>query len=41
MTADIERAKDVYYRMAGWDGENGNLIPEKLAELGLDWVAVL
>ena len=38
--ADIERAKDVYYRMAGWDSESGNPTAEKLAELDLDWVAV-
>lgn len=38
---EIERAKDVYYRMAGWDGVSGNPTREKLGELGLGWVADL
>ncbi len=34
---EIETAKDMYYRMAGWD-ENGVPTRGKLAELGLEWV---
>ncbi|NPA30440.1 MAG: aldehyde ferredoxin oxidoreductase family protein [Chloroflexi bacterium] len=34
---EIEWAKDVYYRMAGWD-ENGIPTPERLRELGLEWI---
>ena len=33
---EIERAKDIYYRMAGWDVDTGNPSPQKLAELGLE-----
>lgn len=36
---EIERAKDLYYRMAGWDVETGNPTPERLTELGLGWAA--
>ncbi len=39
--ADLETAKDTYYRLAGWDVDTGTPTPEKLAELGLDWVADL
>jgi aldehyde:ferredoxin oxidoreductase len=35
---EVETAKALYYRMAGWD-ENGRPARAKLAELGLDWVA--
>jgi len=35
---ELEQAKDWYYEMAGWD-ENGVPTREKLAELGLEWVA--
>ncbi len=35
--AEIEWAKDLYYRMAGWDVETGNPTPERLQELGLAW----
>ena len=35
---EIERAKDMYYAMAGWDVATGNPTPERLAELGLGWV---
>lgn len=35
--AEIERAKDLYYRMAGWDVETGNPDPQRLAELGIAW----
>ncbi|NOY99527.1 MAG: aldehyde ferredoxin oxidoreductase family protein [Chloroflexi bacterium] len=34
---EIETAKDMYYRMAGWD-ENGVPTRGKLAELGLEWI---
>ncbi len=37
---EIERAKDVYYAMAGWD-ENGVPTRAKLEELSLGWVADL
>jgi aldehyde:ferredoxin oxidoreductase len=36
--ADLERAKDTYYAMAGWD-QQGIPTRAKLEELGLDWVA--
>jgi aldehyde:ferredoxin oxidoreductase len=35
---EVEEAKAVYYRMAGWD-ENGNPTRAKLEELALGWVA--
>jgi aldehyde:ferredoxin oxidoreductase len=37
--AEIERALDEYYRLAGWDGRTGNPTPATLARLGLDWVS--
>ena len=38
---EIERAKDIYYAMAGWDIESGVPTRDKLTELGLEWVADL
>ena len=38
---EIEWAKDLYYRLAGWDVETGNPTPERLAELGIAWVISL
>ena len=35
---EVEAAKALYYRMAGWDG-NGRPTRAKLEELGLGWVA--
>ncbi len=35
--AEIEWAKDLYYRMAGWDAETGNPTLERLEELGIAW----
>ena len=35
---EVEEAKAVYYRMAGWD-ENGRPLRGKLEELALGWVA--
>ncbi|NMB68400.1 MAG: aldehyde ferredoxin oxidoreductase family protein [Chloroflexi bacterium] len=35
---DLERYKDAYYRLAGWDAVTGNPTPQSLAELGLDWI---
>jgi aldehyde:ferredoxin oxidoreductase len=35
---EIERAKDLYYRMAGWDVATGNPTVERLEELGIGWV---
>jgi len=35
---ELERAKALYYRMAGWD-ENGRPNRAKLEELGLGWLA--
>ncbi len=32
----FERARQLYYQMAGWD-EEGRPLPGKLAELGLEW----
>lgn len=35
---EVERAKDIYYQMAGWDGQTGYPKPETLTRLGLDWI---
>lgn len=35
---EVEAAKDVYYRLAGWDPATGNPTTQKLAELGLGWI---
>jgi aldehyde:ferredoxin oxidoreductase len=32
-------AKDLYYRMAGWDMETGNPDAHRLEELGIGWIA--
>ena len=37
--AEIEAAKNEYYRLAGWDVATGNPTPETLARLGLGWLA--
>ncbi|MCW3998255.1 MAG: aldehyde ferredoxin oxidoreductase, partial [Candidatus Bathyarchaeota archaeon] len=34
--SDLELAKDIYYKMVGWD-ERGIPTSEKLKELGIDW----
>ncbi len=39
-TEEVEEAKALYYRMAGWD-ENGRPTRAKLEELALGWVAEL
>jgi aldehyde:ferredoxin oxidoreductase len=36
---EVEAAKDIYYKLAGWDVTTGNPTVEKLGELGLDWLA--
>jgi len=36
---EVERAKDWYYTLAGWDIKTGNPSRKKLEELGLDWIA--
>jgi aldehyde:ferredoxin oxidoreductase len=36
--ADLERAKDTYYAMCGWDGQ-GRPTRARLEELGIGWVA--
>jgi aldehyde:ferredoxin oxidoreductase len=36
---ELEAALDVYYGLAGWDKTTGNPQQEKLAELGLEWIA--
>lgn len=38
---DVERAKDIYYGMAGWDVASGMPLRGKLEELGLEWIADL
>ncbi len=35
---EVEKAKDIYYQLAGWDISTGNPTPSTLAELGLDWI---
>ncbi len=37
--AEIERAKDLYYQMAGWDVASGNPTAARLEELGIGWAA--
>jgi aldehyde:ferredoxin oxidoreductase len=34
----LERAKDIYYQLAGWDPATGNPTPDALRRLGLDWL---
>lgn len=34
---EIEHAKDLYYKMAGWDVETGNPDVSRLEELGIAW----
>jgi len=34
----FERARDLYYAFAGWDGSSGNPTPAGLARLSLDWL---
>jgi aldehyde:ferredoxin oxidoreductase len=36
---ELEDAKDTYYALAGWDVATGTPTSEKLADLGLDWLA--
>lgn len=36
---EIERAKDIYYDLCGWNVQTGNPTRAKLQELGLGWVA--
>ena len=36
---EIATALDTYYELAGWDKTTGNPKQEKLAELGLEWIA--
>jgi aldehyde:ferredoxin oxidoreductase len=38
---EVERAKDIYYGMAGWDVATGMPQRGKLEELGLEWIADL
>ncbi|HLH24352.1 MAG TPA: aldehyde ferredoxin oxidoreductase family protein [Chloroflexota bacterium] len=37
--AELERAKDAYYRLAGWDPATGNPTAATLRRVGLDWLA--
>jgi aldehyde:ferredoxin oxidoreductase len=36
--AELERVKDVYYALAGWDAATGNPTPQKLEALQLGWL---
>jgi aldehyde:ferredoxin oxidoreductase len=36
--AEVEAAKEEYYRLAGWDAASGNPTPTTLRRLGLEWV---
>ena len=38
---EVEKAKDTYYAMAGWDVPTGTPQRAKLEELGLAWIADL
>jgi aldehyde:ferredoxin oxidoreductase len=35
---EMKRAKDQYYKLAGWDNETGNPSKEKLDSLGIGWI---
>jgi len=35
---DLEHYKDVYFNLAAWDPHTGNPTPQKLSELGLEWI---
>jgi aldehyde:ferredoxin oxidoreductase len=35
---ELEKAKDTYYALAGWDVATGTPTAEKLTDLGLDWL---
>ncbi len=35
--AEVEAAKDEYYRQAGWHAATGNPTPATLTRLGLEW----
>ncbi|RLD09974.1 MAG: aldehyde:ferredoxin oxidoreductase [Chloroflexota bacterium] len=37
---EVKSAIINYYQLVGWDSETGNPTPEKLSELGLDWVEI-
>ena len=37
--AKFEKAKSYYYTLMGWDARTGIPAPEKLEELGIEWVA--
>lgn len=39
--AEIEKAKDIYYQLAGWDVASGMPTRAKLDEIDLGWVAAL
>jgi aldehyde:ferredoxin oxidoreductase len=36
---ELEHAKDLYYRLAGWDPATGNPTPATLRRVGLGWLA--
>ncbi|MFC1933352.1 aldehyde ferredoxin oxidoreductase C-terminal domain-containing protein, partial [Chloroflexota bacterium] len=36
---ELEKAKSYYYTLMGWDAKTGIPTPEKLQELGIEWVA--
>lgn len=38
---DLDKAIQTYYKIMGWDEETGVPTREKLAELGVEWVAEL
>jgi len=37
---EMEKYKDYYYELAGWEKSTGNPSREKLASLDLDWVVI-
>ncbi|MFC2072816.1 aldehyde ferredoxin oxidoreductase family protein [Chloroflexota bacterium] len=37
--SELEKAKSYYYTLMGWDAKTGIPTPEKLQELGIEWVA--
>ena len=37
---ELEDAKEIYYRLAGWDPATGNPTREKLQDLDLGWIEI-
>jgi aldehyde:ferredoxin oxidoreductase len=40
-TEEFEHLKDEYYRLMGWNIDDGNPTEKKLSDLGIEWVSPL